>query len=188
MIEDPAGMIESLVTASKSRQSLMEAASLLDQFSREDVDAAITYVLTHGDHSAYHLLFALRRRAEDAYDRLPPEVKVNILRDALKHLHYLNDWGYLDPKGSHDGEAAQALLKLGHDALQPLVLLIDDGRPVRLFGSEAATIARMYQYRTRDFAYRYLYLILGRQPVFDPDPQVRDAEIERLKTELQREK
>ena len=144
----------------------------------------ISYIVAHDDHTAYHLLFALRRHAPNAYRRLPNTTKARVLCDALAHQTYLNDWGYLDPGGSHDGEAAQALLELGNDALQPLISLLDDSRPARLFGSEEATISKMYDYRRKDFAYRYVSLLLGWQPAFEADPRSRDIEIERLKSTL----
>jgi hypothetical protein len=184
MSEHLTGTIESLVTDSKSGKSLMESASLLGQFSHGDVDAALTYVLAHPDYTAYHLLFALRRHAREAYDRAAPDTKAAILCDALKRLAYLNDWGYLDAGGSHDGEAATALLELERAALRACASTLDDSQPAPLFGTEEATLSRMYKYRRKDFAYRYLSVILGHQPTFDPDPQKRDADIELLKTDI----
>jgi hypothetical protein len=102
----------------------------------------------------------------------------------LAHQTYLNDWGYLDPGGSHDGEAAQALLEMGTDALPQLLPLLDDSQPARLYGSEEATITKLYQYRRKDFAYHYIALILGLSSPFNADPAQRDQEIERLKAQM----
>jgi len=79
------------------------------------------------------------------------------------------------------------LLALGADAIAPLRKLLDDRREARLFGSETATLSRLYGYRRNDFAYRYLALIRGDTPLFDPSPTARDREIERLKTSLDSE-
>jgi HEAT repeat protein len=108
------------------------------------------------------------------------------LCDALARQVYLNDWGYLDPGGSHDGEAAVALVELGESALEPLLSVLKDERPAPLFGSEPATLSKTYKYRRKDFAYRYISLIRGTEPSFDPDPAVRDAAIMALESALNR--
>lgn len=178
-------MIDQLVAESNSGLALTRSALLPNiHLSNDDIDAVQKYIVAHADHSAYHLLFALRRSAPDAYEGLPSETKAHVLGDALAHQSYLNDWGYLDPGGSHEGEAAQALLALGEDALPTLTPLLDDDSPVWLFGSEAATLSSSYQYRRKDFAYRYIALILGLPASFDADPAQRDQAIERLKTQL----
>ena len=163
----------------------MESATLSGiKLSKHEIETAVNYIAAHGDHTAYHLLFALRRHALDAFRSLPNITKAHVLSDALVRQTYLNDWGYLDPGGSHDGEAAKALLELGSDVFQPLLPMLDNSQPARLFGTEEATISALYQYRRKDFAYRYLALITGRQPTFEADPQSRDAKIEDLKMEL----
>jgi len=153
--------------------------------SEMDVSKLIDTVNSHQDHSAYHVLGLLRRSFPDAYRNLPGAVKAPVLCDALSHLTFFNDWGYLAPDESHDGEAALALLELGEAALPCLIPLLDESKAAPLFGSEPATMSTVYQYRINDFAYRYISKILGRDPTFAADPQARDAEIERLKTELQ---
>ena len=178
-------MIDPLVAESKQGTALMKSATLPGiKLSSSDSEVVRDYIISHQDHSAYHLLFALRRHALDAYRQVPNATKALVSADALGHQAYLNDWGYLDPSGSHDGEAAQTLLQLGHDALPPLIPLLDDSRPASLFGSEQAALNSMYNYRRKDFAYRYLALLMGRQPAFDADPRARDAEIERFKSSV----
>src|SRR6267143_6886476 len=109
MAEREKSVIDELIAESKSGISLMESATLPGtKLSSDDIDAMISYIVAHDDHTAYHLLFALRRHAPNAYRRLPNTTKARVLCDALAHQTYLNDWGYLDPGGSHDGEAAQA--------------------------------------------------------------------------------
>jgi hypothetical protein len=178
-------VIDQLISESKSGEPLMKSATLRGlKLAPEDIEAMTNYIVSHSDHTAYHLLFALRGNAPDAYRRLPDSSKARVLCDALTHLMFLNDWGDLDPNGSHDGEAALALLELGKSAADCLAAVLDDSRPAPLYGSETAATSSLYQYRRKDFAYRYLSLISGREPAFDADPKKRDAEIERLKAEL----
>jgi hypothetical protein len=152
------------------------------ELAPDETKTMLEYINSHPDHTAYHLLFALRKGAPDAYSDVPKTSKARVLCDAMRHQIYLNDWGYLDPGNSFDGPAAQALLEAGDDALRPLLSLLDDARSARLFGSEEATLSNMYEYRVKDFAYRYFMLLLGRQPTFEADPRSRDIEIERLKS------
>ena len=56
--------------------------------------------------------------------------------------------------------------------------------PGQLEGSEEATLTEVYGLRRADFAYRYLARILGLQPLFDPDPAVRDHHIAQLRERL----
>jgi len=178
-------MIEELIRESEEGLPLIRSASLsTTQLGPDDVQAAVDYVRQHQDYTAYHLLFALLRGAPEAYERLDEGARARVLASSLQHLKFLNDWGYLDPHGSHDGEAAVALLELGDQAVGPLEPVLDDGRPAPLFGSEPATLSSMYGYRRKDFAHRYLLLILGEEPSFDPDPASRDDAISRLKASL----
>jgi len=179
-------IVESLIAESRSGAPLMKSTILSSvKPSEMDVNKLIDTVNAHQDHSAYHVLFLLHRLFPDAYRNLPSAVKAPVLCDALSHLTFFNDWGYLAPDESHDGEAAQALLELGKAALPCLTPLLDESRAAPLFGSETATMSTTYRYRINDFAYRYISKILGRQPNFAADPQARDSDIERLKTELQ---
>lgn len=179
-------VIDALVADSTAGLTLMESETLRDiKPSSEDEQLFQSYVAAHPDRSAYHVLFALRRHAPDAYRSLPGPIKAQILVNALAQLKMLNDWGYLDLSESHDGEAALALLELGTEALKPLIPLLDDARPAPLFGSEEATLSSMYHYRRKDFAYRYIMLILGQKPMFDASPDARDVKFAQLKSSLQ---
>ncbi len=181
-------MIDQMIAESRDGTPLMRSGVLPAlELSSEDPGAIASYITEHGDHSAYHLLFALRRQAPDHYHALPAALRAQVLTAALSHLNALNDWGYLDPGGSHDGEAAQALLELKDSALEALIPLLDDAREAFLFGSETATLSITYQYRRKDFAYRYLCLIRGSQPQFDADPRVRDRAIAELQSALVRD-
>lgn len=179
-------MIDGLIAESSSGAPLMKSAILsAAKPSQADVQKLVDAVNARQDHTAYHLLFALRRSFPDVYRNLPESVRAKVLCDALTHLQFFNDWGHLAPDQSHDGEAALAVLELGETALSCLVPLLNDSKPAPLYGSEPAAMSHLHQYRIKDFAYRYVSLILGRQPAFNGDPQVRDADVERLQTELQ---
>ena len=162
------------------KSQTVAAAELTDA----DRDAAVAYAEAHPDHTAYLVLIALRRRDVAGYRRIPDATKAAILACALAHLTLLNDWGYLDPAGSHDGEAAVALLELGPAAIIKLRPLLGNERSAPLFGSEPATLSSSFGYRRKDFAYRYICMLRGREPAFDADPAVRDAAIERLQADL----
>jgi len=178
-------MIQELVAESLRGISAIESAVLPKiQLSPSEILAANDYIRLHGDYTAYHLLLALRRKTPEEYKHIPDTVRANILCSALVHLTYLNDWGYLDPGESHDGESAIALIEIGTDALAYLEPILDDQRLAPLFGTEEATMSWIYRYRRSDFAYRYTSLIKGFTPSFDPKPEERDKEIGYLKTRL----
>jgi|GEM_PF-5447817 len=178
-------MIEPLIAASRDGRTLTEEALLQTLLSANDSQAAVAYVTQHPDYSAYHLLFALRRSTPALYRTVDVAARAQVLCSALGHVRYLNDWGYLDLKQSHDGEAAQALLETGTVALADLVSLLDDQRPAPLFGSEEATLSTIYHYRRCDFAYRYAMLLKGLQPIFEAEPTQRDRAIAELRSHIQ---
>ncbi len=175
-----------LIADAQQNLPLLKSDVLPRGLDRQDVAEAVRYVKVHADRSSYHLLFAILRTAPREYEALDAGVKAAILCDALRHVQFLNDWGYLDPSESHDGEAAVALLDLGRDALGPLRPLLSDANPAPLYGSETATQSSTYKFRRQDFAYRYAMLILKRPAVFDADPLERDRRIASLKAELAR--
>ena len=178
-------LIEDLVVEAARGLPAMKSETLAAaELTDADRDAAVAYAQAHPDHSAYLVLIALRRHDVEGYRTVPDATKAAILAGALGHLILLNDWGSLDPAGSHDGEAAMALLEVGPPAISALLPLLRDDRSAPLFGSEPATLSTSYHYRRKDFAYRYICLLSGREPTFDADPSVRDAAIERLQADL----
>jgi hypothetical protein len=179
------GMIDELI--GEARQGLpLQRSTVLPRVDARTFDgpAAIRQISSHPDYTSYHLLWALRQAAPALYESLDTDLKARVFADAITHVQALNDWGYLDPAGSHDGEAARALLALGCAAIAPLKPLLRDDRPAPLFGSEPATLSNSYRYRRKDFAYRYVMLLNGDTPAFDADPAVRDAAIARLAEKL----
>jgi hypothetical protein len=174
-----------LVAESKAGLSLVESKILpTAQFDRDDAQAAEEYIHNHKDYTAYHLLFALRKAAPDLYGSIPDSTRASILCSTLQNSRYLNDWGYLEPNESFDGEAAIALLATGRKALDCLKAILDDEREAPLFGTEEATMSSTYRYRRKDFAYRYILLALGRPSRFRPVPSERDQDIRELQKNL----
>jgi hypothetical protein len=183
--KETTGMIDKLIK--EARQGLpVQRSTVLPQLDarRFDGPAAIRQITSRPDFTSYHLLWALRQVSPPMYRSLPDAVKARVLADALANVQALNDWGYLDPSGSSDGPVALALLALGCTAVGPLLPLLSDDRPAPLFGSEAATLSDLYRYRRKDFAYRYISLLIGGTPKFDVDPATRDAAIEQLAATL----
>jgi hypothetical protein len=177
-------MLDDLIAESQRPITLLESKALrARRLTDEELARALDYVRHHPDASAYHVLFAIQARSPEAYARIPAAERAAVLCAALAYLVYLNDWGHLTV-AVKDGPPAQALLATGTAARPGLVRLLDDRRPAPFFGSADATLAA--QYRRADFAYRYLSLLLGEQPTFDPDPDKRDAAIERLKARAAR--
>jgi hypothetical protein len=150
-------------------------------FDPATAEAGAREVIARGDASAFHVLMALRESAPATYEALSPAVRAAVLADALRTQSQLNDWGYLEPGGGYDGPAAAALLEAGDAAVAPLRPLLDDDSRAEMTGSEIAEMAHRLRYRRKDFAARYLSLLLGREPAFDPDPATRDRAIEALR-------
>jgi hypothetical protein len=175
-------VLTKLIEESRRGVSLVESPLAPGvEFTPPDVQAAADYVRAHPDHTAYHVLFALRARAPDAYQGLPATTRAAVLCAALGKLRFLNDWGYLAPKDPHDGPAAAALVETGAAALPCLAPLLDNRSDAPLFGSEEATLSSMYKYRRCDFAFRAAARILGAAAPFDADPRRRDKDIAQLK-------
>jgi hypothetical protein len=158
-------------------RSLIESSALGAGITDDDAATARSRIAAQPGHEWYHALFALRRGHPAIYAAIAPASRAHVMCDALAHLVFYNDWGYLDPAGSHDGEAAKALLELGDAAASCLRPLLADRNAAPLFGSEEATLSSLYKYRRCDFAYRYLIKLRGGEPAFDRDPAQRDRAI-----------
>jgi len=168
------------VREARSGRTFMESALFDVKLSAEEVAAAKGYVMGHPDVSAYILLMSLREHAPVAYAGIPDACKARVLCDALANLTFLNDFGYLESSASYDDMAGKALITIGKPAVNCLRALLGDKSQAPLFGSEAATLSGFLQYRRADFAYRYIMLILGKQPAFPADTAERDKLISDL--------
>jgi hypothetical protein len=174
-------LVERLLEDSREGLLLGQSEAFEDaDFDPASAGLAAREVAARGDASAFHLLMALRESAPMVYEALPAPVRAAVLADALRTQPELNDWGYLEPGGGYDGPAAAALLETGDAAVAPLRALLDDDAPAEMTGSEIAEMAYRLRYRRKDFAYRYLSLLLGREPAFDADPAARDQAIAAL--------
>jgi hypothetical protein len=174
-------LVDQLLQDSRDRLLLGQSEAYFDAaFDAASAKRAASVVSELGDARAYHVLMALRSAAPETYEALPADLRAAVLVDALRNGFQFNDWGYLEPGGGYDGPAAAALLETGESAVAPLRDLLDDDSKAQMTGSEIAEFARLYRYRIKDFAYRYLSLLLGRQPGFDKDPESRDQAIAEL--------
>lgn len=170
------------MAASVQRKSLLEVPEMNElDLSREEQEKIQEIILSSPDYQSYHLLFALIKTRNPVVS-IPDEIKASILCSALGHLVYYNDWTLLDPVESNERQAGQEILDVGKNALICLVPLLDNSRPAPFFGSEDATMSKVYQYRINDFAFRYISLILKNEAPFLPQPQSRDSLIQILKT------
>ena len=180
--------ISKLIEESTKKKAVDESNLLNDNpFIAGDVPEALAYIKEHADYTSYHLLLAVRKYAPASYKQVTTDDKVAILCSALKNTTCLNDWGYLEPTSSFNGESAEALLETGKAALKPLSPILDNGESAPLFGSKEHTMSEFYNYRRKDFAYRYTLLILGQTPVFHTEPKERDKDIEALKAKLKKD-
>jgi hypothetical protein len=145
-----------------------------------DKDSVLGFVKAHQDYASYHLLFVCKRFFPCDYLRVPKTARASILCSSLEHLTFLNDWGYLSPSGSFDGEAADALLEIGDVAIRYLLPILGNKGEAFLYGSEEATLSGVYEFRRCDFAFRYISMLKGRVPRFPKSIHERDHAIEIL--------
>jgi len=180
--------VKKLVDESVKKKAVAESTLLNENpLMAGDIPEALGYIKKHTDYTSYHLLLAVRKYYPSSYKDVPTDDKVAILCSALKTSTFLNDWGYLTASESFDGESSTALLELGKVALKTLEPILDDSTSAPLFGSQEATLSSGYNYRRKDFAYRYASLVLGESPVFHADPNKRNKDIEMLKAKLKKD-
>ena len=100
-----------------------------------------------------------------------------MMAEAMVRDEFHNRWGV---PGHFVGQTGKLLLALGpglRDALRPLLA---DERPLDIVGSQAATLHHAHRYRIRDLASYLLAVDRGVSWQDDPDPAVRDRNIDRL--------
>ena len=173
--------IAALVEQGKEGKCVCYSLRLSDRpFEASSVAEATRYVAAHKDSSSYHLLYALHRYYPDSYALISNADKAAVLCSALENVEAANDWSILTSKESGDREVGQMLIAAGRDALPALKKVLTDDRRVRNFGSTESTVSVTYDYRRKDFAYRYVCMILGRNHTFDATPEMRDKRIRQL--------
>ena len=127
--------VRRLVEESAAKKAVDESALLNDDpLLPGDMAEVLGFVKKHADYTSYHLLLAVRKYYPASYKEVSNEDKVAILCSALTHSHWLNDWGYLDPSESYDGESAKALLEIGKTALKRLTPILENGGRRRCLG------------------------------------------------------
>jgi hypothetical protein len=178
-------LIATLIAASSKGDMLQESSAYREQrLDARQADEAMRAIAETADATRFHVLLALRRDQPERYATLAADTRAAILCAALAHVRWLNDFGLLEPGGSANDVAGQALVDTDGAARAPLRPLLDDTRPAPLRGSEAAAMSSVYSYRRCDFAYRFLALILGDDPPFDAEPDARDERIAALKARV----
>jgi hypothetical protein len=105
----------------------------------------------------------------DAYCQTLPDI----------FLH--NAWGM---PGRYVERLGKTVVAFGRGALQCLVDLFADQRPLGYFGSEEPTLSERMKYRVCDLAAYLASLIAGIPYRDDPETETRDAFIGKLMTEL----
>ena len=132
---------------------------------------ALAPLITKADRSSLFGLLALRKIGPEQFRQLKPELRVNILVDALRTSKYFNTWGM--PHLSWE-EAAKAIIAEGQAADKPLTALLGDKRPAPVWGSEGWAEYQRYHYRVCDYAWALLNEIHGQKVAIPEDPAARD--------------
>ena len=185
---EPTVRVAKLVNESKAREYIGRSR-LLDEKPLVDDDIAETmaYIKQHPNFHSYYLLFAVRMYFPNHYKEISAEVKAKVLCSALKNIKFLNDWGWITPSRSFDAESAEALLELGKSAIKELAPLLEDTNNAPIAGS-GGTTSSFYKYMRRDFAYRYISVILkqeaGSMPILMCEHKNIKMLIEKLKNDL----
>jgi hypothetical protein len=181
--------VNMLISQSANKRGVEDTHVLDDNpLVADDIPAALVYLKQHQDYTSYALLLCIRKYYQISYKTLSAAEKATILCSALQNMDFLNDWGLLEPPDSCDNDPAKALLETGKAAVALLAPILDDNEPARNYGFESATLSR--RYRRKDYAYRYLSIILGDSVVFHVFPhrvEERDKDIAALKAKLKKQ-
>ncbi|HVS81977.1 MAG TPA: hypothetical protein VHE60_09605 [Pyrinomonadaceae bacterium] len=137
----------------------------------KDAAGTLAPLITKADRSSLFGLLALRKIGPEQFGQLKPDLRVNILVDALRTSKYFNTWGL--PHLSWE-EAAKAIIAEGQAAERPLTALLSDKRPAPVWGSEGYAEYQRYQYRVCDYAWALLNEIHGQKVPIPEDPAARD--------------
>jgi hypothetical protein len=100
-----------------------------------------------------------------------------MLATAMTRDEIHNRWGL---PGQFVGGTGKLLLALGPGVRDALLPLLCDERPLHIIGSRTATLHHARRYRIRDLAGYLLAVHQGVPWQDDPDPAVRDRNIDRL--------
>jgi hypothetical protein len=107
-------------------------------------------------------------------------VIARVLADAIRADRIHNRWGL---PGYFVGRSGADLLSIEDGVEQALAPLLDDERRLTIHGGETSTVADTAGYRIADLAGYLIATRRGEPWPDDPDPAVRDTELERLRRE-----
>lgn len=175
--------MDDLTEASVNGESLYGVESANP--GRAGIRALTQRICAAPDYRSFHLLFALKQLAPREYCRLSAKTKAAILVSNLEHVSLSNAWGCLTTLGhraSHD-VATQALISLGPVAIPYLEPLLQCADRIDVGGHEGV-VSEAHQWRKKDYAYRFIKILIGQVPLYDASPEVRDELIDGLKEEL----
>jgi hypothetical protein len=169
---DVAHLAVELETDSKKGVEPFNSLAFAEMISRgKDAAGALAPAITKPDRASLLGLLALRRIGPDNYRQLSPDLRVNILINALKSSEYFNTWGM--PHLSWE-EGAKAIIEEGRAADKPLQALLTDKRPAPVWGSEGYLEYQKYRYRVCDYAWALRNEINGQKIQIPEDPAARD--------------
>lgn len=100
-----------------------------------------------------------------------------------------NQWGFMYYGDQHGldsfGEVGQHLLVIGEDVIPSLVQLLNNSAVIYYEGSKEATLGNNLAYRVKDVSAYYIAKITDKKIYFYKNNKERDAEIERLKKQVE---
>ncbi len=126
----------------------------------------------------YLTLMAIGEIDPKALARVPVDNRLKIYLDALQKGGPHNDWGLA---GEYFSGASLDLISIGEKAVPYLMPLLDVTTPAGIWGSEEATINKLYQNRVCDFAYYLILRIINRNEAYSQNLKKRDVAIASLK-------
>jgi len=131
----------------------------------------------------YLTLMAIAKMDPKALLEIPVETRLKIYSDALQKGGPHNDWGLA---GEYLSGASLDLLRIGEKAIPSLIPFLDDTTAAGIWGSEEATVNKLYQNRVCDFAYYLILQIMKRDEQYFESPEERDVAIDSLKKFLKK--
>lgn len=137
----------------------------------EGAATGLAPLITKPDRSSFLGLLALRKIGPGQYKELKPDLRVNVLVDALKNSKYFNTWGL--PHISWT-DSAKAIIEEKTAAEKPLTELLSDKRDAPSWGYEQYAEYQRYKYRVCDYAWALLNEIRGQKIEIPEDPAARD--------------
>jgi len=169
---DVPALARELEAESQTRLEFFNSLSYVEMIARgKDAGGMLTPLITKTDRSSLFGLLALRQIGPEQYRQLKPELRVDILVDALKRSEYFNTWGLPHLRWT---DAAKAIIEEGRGAEAPLTALLSDKRAAPVWGGEEYAEYQQYRYRVCDYAWALLNEIGGRKVEIPKDPAARD--------------